>query len=88
MIVLDASFLIKLVLEEKGSDIAEKLFKDWIIRGEDIITVDTALSESFNALWKHYILLKDLDRSTLNEASKDLLTLWNKLSIIPNDEVV
>jgi len=88
MIVIDASFLIKLVLEEKGSDTAEKLFKDWIIGGEDIATVDIALSESFNALWKHYTLLKDLDRSTLNEASKDLLTLWNKLSIIPAAELV
>ena len=88
MIVLDASFLVKLVLEEKGSDTAEKLFKDWVIRGEDIVTVDIALSESFNALWKHYTLLKDLDRNTLNEASKDLLTLWNKLSIIPTAEVV
>ena len=87
MIVLDASFIVKLVLEEKGSDIAENLFSDWINSGEDIVTVDIALSESFNALWKHYSLLKDIDRDVLDEALKDLLSLWNKLTIVTTDKL-
>ncbi|RLG82135.1 MAG: hypothetical protein DRO40_08380 [Thermoprotei archaeon] len=87
MIILDASFLVKLVLDEEGSDIAEKLLREWIISGEDIVSIDIALSESLNALWKHYALIKDLDLVALNEALKDLLTIWNKLSIIPTAEI-
>ena len=87
MIVLDASFLVKLVLEEKGSEVAEALFKQWVGHDEQIVTVDIALSESLNALWKHYLLLKDLSLDSFKEATRDLLILWSKLSIVSTYEI-
>ncbi len=88
MIILDASFLVKLVLEEKNSTVAEKLFRKWIRDNEDIVTIDITLSESFNALWKHYYLVKDIDLETLKEASGDLLNLWEKLIVIDTSRIV
>lgn len=87
MIVLDASFIVKLIIEENGSEIAGDLFKEWIKHGEKIITVDIALSEILNALWKHYMLFKDIDRRSLKEALRDLLILWSKLMIVPTQEI-
>ena len=87
MIVLDASFIVKLVLEEDGSGVAEKLFREWVRRGEQVVTVDIALSETLNALWKHYLFFKDINLDALREALKDLLILWNKLTIVSTQEV-
>jgi len=88
MIILDASFIVKLILEEEGSEVAEKLFREWIKRGEHIITVDIALSETSNALWKHYVLLRDISLDIFQEAINDLLELWNKLSVISTHEIM
>ncbi len=88
MIILDASFIVKLILEEEGSEVAEKLFREWIKRGEHIITVDIALSETSNALWKHYVLLRDISLDIFQEAINDLLELWNKLSVISTHEII
>ncbi|WP_148676897.1 type II toxin-antitoxin system VapC family toxin [Staphylothermus marinus] len=46
-----------------------------------------ALYESPNALWKHYILVKDLDLGSFRNAFKDLLSLWNGFTVIPAHEI-
>jgi len=87
MIILDASFLVKLVLEEECSSEAENVLKSLIEAGERISTIDIALSEVLNALWKHYILIKDIDKGMLKGAVKDLLDLWEKIGKIHTGEL-
>ena len=87
MIVLDASFIIKLVIREKGSETAIKLLETWIPGGETVETVDIALPETLNALWKHHTLIQDLTQESLEKAAKDLLKLWDKLPHTPSSEI-
>ena len=79
MIVLDASFIVKLVLEEPYSDEAESTVKELVRRGERLVSVDIALSEVLNTLWKHRVLVGDLGEEALEEAVSDLLLLWERL---------
>ncbi len=87
MIILDASFIVKLVIEEPKSTLAEKILTDLLEQGEEVSTVDISLAEALNALWKHYIAIRDIDEKTLKEAVTDLLNLWAKLSILPTYEL-
>ncbi|MMZ70228.1 hypothetical protein D1872_332210 [compost metagenome] len=43
MIVLDASFTVKLVIGGENSEVARKLFRKWIRGGEIIATVNQIL---------------------------------------------
>ena len=81
MIVLDASFLVKLVVEEEGSREARRLVREWVGGGEVLATVDIALAEALNAVWKHYRVIGDLDRDEAVEAAEDLLKVWGKLTV-------
>ncbi len=80
MIVLDASFIVKLVVEEEGSREAENLVERWLRSGEKLATVDIALAESCNALWKHHVIHRDLDVEEFKAALEDLGRLWRGLS--------
>ena len=82
--MLDASFLVKLVVEEEGSAIARRLIRSWARAGEPLATVDIALPEALNALWKHCVKLGDLARSDAVEAAEDLLKLWRVLRVYPS----
>ncbi len=61
MKVLNASFLVKLVLDGEGSEEAERSIKDWISGGERVCTVDLVIPESTNAIWRQNVL-GELDR--------------------------
>ncbi len=87
MIVLDASFLVKLVLEEKGSEKARSLARIWARNGETLATIDLALPESLNAIWKHCRKIGDLDTDEAYETIRDLLKLWTTLRIYSSKEV-
>lgn len=50
--IVDASALVKLILEETDSDKARKIISDALKEGEDIMVPDIALSEALNAMWK------------------------------------
>ncbi len=88
MIVLDASFLVKLVVEEEGSEQAERLVLKWLSRGEKLTTIDIALAEAANALWKHYSIHRDLGLEEFKEAIKDLQLLWNKITHHPTSQLL
>lgn len=81
MKVLDASFLVKLVLDERGSEVAADLIRGWLLEGEKISTVDLALSESVNVLWKRTFLTGELSESSCLEAAEDLLALIRRMDI-------
>ncbi|QOJ79107.1 type II toxin-antitoxin system VapC family toxin [Infirmifilum lucidum] len=87
MILVDASFLVKVLLEEEGSDRAREVLRKALEAGERILTVDTALPEALNALWKHRVLLKDLDEGECRSAVGELTELWSRLDVIPSSDV-
>ncbi len=87
MIVLDASFLVKLVLEEEGSDTARELLRLWVRSMEALVTVDLALPEALNAIWKHSSRIGDLSQEEAMESAADFLRIWDKLKVIPSVEL-
>ena len=87
MIVLDASFLVKLVIEEQSSTESRSFLKKALSLGEEAATVDIALAEVLNALWKHVTLIKDLDRDDYRNAVQDFLKLWSKLEVFSTYEL-
>ena len=87
MIVLDASFLVKLVLGEEGSEKARNLTRSWAAGGEVLATLDLALPEALNALWKHSTKTGDLSPEETVNAAEDLLKVWATLRVYPAREV-
>jgi predicted nucleic acid-binding protein len=87
LIVLDASFLVKLVLEEMGSRRARELTRSWARGGETLATVDLALPEALNAIWKHAARIGDLSPHEAIESAGDLLRLWRMLKIYPSSDL-
>ncbi len=86
MITLDASFLVKLILEENGSDKARELVRSWAGSGERLATIDLALPEALNTIWKHSRKIGDLDMGNACEAMEDLLKIWSSLKIYSSEE--
>jgi len=80
--ILDASFLVKLVLEERGSGKARGKFRELLVYGTPY-TLDIALAEALNAIWKHAYLVKDLGVEAAWKAASDLVELFLKLSVVP-----
>ena len=87
MIVLDASFLVKLVLGEEGSGEARSLARSWARSGEVMATVDLALPEALNAVWKHCLGIGDIGRDEAIDIVEDLLRLWRTLRVYPLSKV-
>lgn len=87
MIVLDSSFLVKLVLEENDSAKARELARLWSATGDTLITLDIALPEALNAIWKHCLKIGDLTRSEALRATEDLLRVWKLLNIYSSREL-
>lgn len=87
MIVLDASFLVKLVLEEDGSERARSLIRTWAREGRSLITVDLALPEALNAIWKHATRIGDLSREEAVNSSRDLLRIWSAMRAYSSENI-
>ena len=87
MIVLDASFLVKLVLEEEDSGSARSLVGSWARRGEVLIAPDLALPEALNAVWKHASKIGDLSEKEAIDSVEDLLRLWATLKVYPSKDI-
>ena len=85
--ILDSSFIVKLVLEEEGSEDARRLIRSWVSRGEVLATIDLALPEALNTIWKHCLKIGDLSREEAVSSVEDLLNLWSKLKIYSSREV-
>ncbi len=71
MIVLDASFIVKLVVEENYSSKARRLLGKWAESGIHLTTLDIAFVEAANAIWKHVVKVGDLNESSALNALKD-----------------
>mgnify|MGYP000297663756 CR=1 FL=1 len=51
--ILDSNVLIKLIVNEPNSEKARRRIREVIEENFSLYTIDIALAESLNALWKH-----------------------------------
>ncbi|MEM4971538.1 MAG: type II toxin-antitoxin system VapC family toxin [Sulfolobales archaeon] len=85
--MLDASFLVKLVLEERGSGEVRRLVRSWVRDREVMATIDLALPEALNAIWKHCLKVGDLGWEEAVRSVEDLLKLWSTLKVYSSREI-
>lgn len=74
--VLDANILVKLVIEETHSKSVERIVKELSLKAPPY-TVDIALSEDLNAIWKHVTVHKYLSYDEAVESGKYLKRSMN-----------
>jgi predicted nucleic acid-binding protein len=68
--------------KEAGATVASVLKK-----GYTLYTVDLALAEGLNVIWKHTNILKDLKVEEANPAAEDLTRIYDGLNIIATREL-
>jgi predicted nucleic acid-binding protein len=86
-LLLDSSILVKLVVNEKGSEDARETVKKHLREGYQLHTVDLALPEALNALWKHVIIHTDLSEKQAEHVIEDLQSIWMGLNVVSSHEV-
>ncbi len=86
-IVLDASGMVKLVLEENYSSEVRRIVYSSLLYGEDIYVPDFSLAEALNAIWKHVYLFKDVSDLEGEKAVSDLLDIWERLNVYSSTEI-
>ena len=77
----------KLVISESGSKEAQTTVQAFLKRGFSLCTVDIALAESLNAIWKHTNIHKDLSPRDAKPAVRDLIKLHGKLEVVATSEL-
>ncbi len=77
----------KLVLAEPGSKEARASVTGFLREGFNPCTVDLALAESLNALWKHVRLHRDLEAGDARSAVKDLTVIYDGLKVLTAREL-
>ncbi len=71
----------KLVLDEEGSEKSRNMARLWARGGEALATIDLALPEVLNAIWKHTLKIGDLSRDDATDSVRDLLKIWAALRV-------
>jgi predicted nucleic acid-binding protein len=56
-------------------------------KGHSLYTVDIALAECLNAIWKHANVLKDLRKEEINPTIEDLTKIFDELTILTTREL-
>jgi len=87
MIILDASALVKLVVQEENSDEARKIYKKELVMRERILVPCLALPESLNTIWKYHTLKKELTDEKFESALNDLISIFNKLEKVQETSI-
>jgi predicted nucleic acid-binding protein len=87
MIVIDASAVIKLIITEKDSDKARRAFNVLTEKGEPLLAPDIIFSEVMNGLWKHNVLLKDINKKQFDLARLSLYSVYDGLGISSQTEL-
>jgi predicted nucleic acid-binding protein len=85
---LDSSILVKLVITEPGSEKARSRLRKALEGGYSLHTVDIALSEGLNALWKHAKLYKAFEEEEALSAARDLAEIYDGLNILTTRELL
>jgi len=86
-LVLDSSILVKLVTNESNSEQARTTITTLLKKGYNLLTIDIALAESLNALWKHANIYKDLKPEEARSAIEDMTKIYDKLDILTTREL-
>ena len=84
---MDSNILVKLVLNEAGSKEARASVADALKKGYALHTVDIALAEGLNVIWKHANALKDLKMKEARPATEDLTRVYDGLNIVTAREI-
>jgi predicted nucleic acid-binding protein len=84
---LDSNILVKLVTTETDSKEARKSVTNFLRKGYSLYTVDIALAESLNAIWKHTKIHKDLKTEDMNSTIQDLTRIYDKVNILTTREL-
>ncbi|MEM3661843.1 MAG: type II toxin-antitoxin system VapC family toxin [Candidatus Micrarchaeaceae archaeon] len=87
MIILDASALVKLVVDEEHSDIAREIYKKELAMREIILVPYLALPESLNTIWKYHTLKKKLSDREYESTLDDLFSIFNKLEKVQESSI-
>ncbi|MCL4380927.1 type II toxin-antitoxin system VapC family toxin [Candidatus Marsarchaeota archaeon] len=80
MIILDASAVVKLIIDESGSDFVRKTIGLEAKKGEPIYAPDIALGEAINIIWK-YSNLRSQKNVDPYKTLADLMLIWDKISV-------
>ena len=78
---MDSNIIIKLILNEPGSKEAKSSVLNYLKKGYSLCTVDIALAECLNVIWKHANLLADLERDMVESAVEDLKRVYRGLNV-------
>jgi len=78
---------VKLVTDESGSREARKTISGYLKDGYSLCTVDIALAESLNAVWKHVRIHKDLQTDEAESAIQDLTRIYDSMNILTTREL-
>ncbi len=81
MIVIDSSAVIKIIITEKDSDLARHTFSLITQKGEPLLAPDIIFSEVMNGLWKHNVLLKDINSRKLDMAKSSFASIYGSLDL-------
>ena len=84
---MDSSILIKLVTNEVGSREARATVTGYLRKDYSLYTVDLALAEGLNAIWKHLRISKDLKTEDAKPTIQDLTSLYDRLGILTTREL-
>ena len=87
MTVVDASALFKLIAEEEHSDRIRKNLLAKTSVGDPIEAPDIVVPEVLNALWKSYVLKRDMNQSNFESAVKQLDAIMEQLDLISGKEL-
>jgi predicted nucleic acid-binding protein len=85
---LDSTILVKLVVNEPGSQEASKTVALLLKRGHRLYTLDLALAECVNAIWKHANLHKDVTLEDAKAAVQDLEEIYDRLNVFAARKLV
>lgn len=80
MIVVDSSSLVKYLLREEGW----RQIEQYLLQG--VMTLDHSRKEVLNAIWKHYIVRRVIDRDQAEELRKTFESLVEAKIIIIEGE--
>ena len=77
----------KLVVTEPGSKEARTTVKNLLRNGYSLYTVDIALAESMNAIWKHVNIHRDLKIRDVESTIHDLTRIYEAMNVITTHEL-
>jgi predicted nucleic acid-binding protein len=74
-------------MNEPGSKEARAAVAEVLKKGQMLCTVDFALAESLNVVWKHANVLKDLEPKEAASAAEDLARVYDGLNVVATREL-